>query len=196
MVTTPVAPDSRSLRESFDTDEIVGYARSPSDVLRLLVYGSIAVVLLLVTRYAQDAVLGFERDLRRVVLGVRHLLRGFLVQLDLRTPVGVQQLVLHQFDVAVDRVDAIQGDHLDALDRADIDAVGAKDAAVAIDEDVELALQAALGLVESDRLGVADLGFDSGVARAETAVFQRHARHHLTANAGVVVAPDEAAASG
>jgi undecaprenyl-diphosphatase len=85
MVTTPVAPDPRSLRESFDTDEIVGYARSPSDVLRLLVYGSIAVVLLLVTRYAQDAVLGFERDLvsalsfleppaERVLDGIAHLL--------------------------------------------------------------------------------------------------------------------------
>ena len=62
MTTTPVDPDARTLRESFDTDEIVGYARSPSDVLRLLAYGTIAVVLLLVTRYAQDAVLGFEQD--------------------------------------------------------------------------------------------------------------------------------------
>ncbi len=62
MVTTPVEPDVRALRESLDTDEIVGYVRSPSDVLRILAYGSVAVVLLLVTRYAQDAVLGFERD--------------------------------------------------------------------------------------------------------------------------------------
>ena len=37
--------------------------RSPSDVLRLLLYGSIAALLLLVTRYAQDTVLGFEQDL-------------------------------------------------------------------------------------------------------------------------------------
>ncbi len=63
MVTTPVAPDEMTLRERFDTDEIVGYERSPSDVLRLLVYGTVAIVLLIVTRYAQDAVLGFEQDL-------------------------------------------------------------------------------------------------------------------------------------
>jgi undecaprenyl-diphosphatase len=63
MVTTPVDRDVRTLRDSLDSDEIVGYARSPSDVLRLLAYGIIAVVLLLVTRYAQDAVLGFEQDL-------------------------------------------------------------------------------------------------------------------------------------
>ena len=62
MVTTPVAPDELTLREQFDTDEIVGYERSPSDVLRLLVYGAVSIVLLVVTRYAQDAVLGFEQD--------------------------------------------------------------------------------------------------------------------------------------
>ena len=40
----------------------MGYTRSASDVLRLLVYGTLAVILLLVTRYAEDAVLGFEQD--------------------------------------------------------------------------------------------------------------------------------------
>src|SRR5450432_846508 len=50
------APESR-----FDPDEVVGYSRSPSDVLRVLAYGVLAVVLLLVTRYAEDAVLGVER---------------------------------------------------------------------------------------------------------------------------------------
>jgi undecaprenyl-diphosphatase len=62
MVTTPVDAAPPSLRERLEADEIVGYARSPSDVLRLLLYGSLALVLLVVTRYAQDAVLGFERD--------------------------------------------------------------------------------------------------------------------------------------
>src|SRR3954447_20518793 len=62
MVTTPVDAAPPSLRERLEADEIVGYARSPSDVLRLLLYGSVALLLLLVTRYAQDAVLGFERD--------------------------------------------------------------------------------------------------------------------------------------
>ena len=80
------------------------------------------------------------------------------------------------------------------LMRADVDAVGAEDAAVAVDEDVELALQAALGFLEADRLGVADLGLERGVAGAETAIRQRQRRHHLAADAGVVVAPDQAAA--
>ena len=62
MVTTPADLDAPATRAAFDADEIVGYVRSPSDVLRLLAYGTVAVVLLLVTRYAQDAVLGFERD--------------------------------------------------------------------------------------------------------------------------------------
>ncbi|HEY3671660.1 MAG TPA: lysylphosphatidylglycerol synthase transmembrane domain-containing protein [Acidimicrobiia bacterium] len=62
MVTTPVDSTAPTLRDRFDTDEIVGYARSPSDVVRFLLYATIAVVLLVVTRYAQDAVLGFEQD--------------------------------------------------------------------------------------------------------------------------------------
>jgi uncharacterized protein (TIRG00374 family) len=62
MVTTPVSTAPPSLSERLEADEIVGYARSPSDVLRLLLYGSLALLLLLVTRYAQDSVLGFERD--------------------------------------------------------------------------------------------------------------------------------------
>jgi undecaprenyl-diphosphatase len=62
MVTTPVAPAPPSLSERLEADEIVGYARSASDVLRLLLYGSVALLLLFLTRYAQDAVLGFEQD--------------------------------------------------------------------------------------------------------------------------------------
>ena len=63
MVITPVDAAPPSLSERLEADEIVGYVRSPSDVLRLLLYGSIAALLLLVTRYAQDTVLGFEQDL-------------------------------------------------------------------------------------------------------------------------------------
>jgi undecaprenyl-diphosphatase len=62
MTTTEDAPAPPSLSERLEADEIVGYARSASDVLRLLLYGSVVLVLLFVTRYAQDAVLGFERD--------------------------------------------------------------------------------------------------------------------------------------
>src|SRR5262245_45968262 len=51
----------------FETDEIVGYARSPSDGLRLLVYALLAVGLLALTRWAEDALLGFERDVVRLL---------------------------------------------------------------------------------------------------------------------------------
>lgn len=62
MSTTTADAAPPTLSERLEADEIVGYVRSPSDVLRLLLYGTVALVLLLVTRYAQDAVLGFERD--------------------------------------------------------------------------------------------------------------------------------------
>src|SRR5215213_888467 len=99
-----------------------------------------------------------------------------------------------ELDVTVDGMNAIGRDHLDALHRADVDTIGAQDAAIAVDEDVELALQAALGLFEADRFRIADLCLDRGVAGVETAVRQRHRRHHLSTDAGVVVAPDQAPA--
>ncbi|HEX5586154.1 MAG TPA: hypothetical protein VFZ17_02505, partial [Acidimicrobiia bacterium] len=46
----------------FEPDVIVGYVRSPSDVLRLLVYSTLALALLGITRWAHDALLGFESD--------------------------------------------------------------------------------------------------------------------------------------
>ena len=77
---------------------------------------------------------------------------------------------LGQLDVAVDRVNAIGRDHLDAFDRADIDAVRAENAAIAVDEDIELALQTALGFFEADRLRVTNFGFDRGVAGVDPAI--------------------------
>lgn len=47
----------------YEADEVVGYSRSPSDVLRVLLYGVLTLVLLAVTRWAEDAVLGLEEDL-------------------------------------------------------------------------------------------------------------------------------------
>jgi undecaprenyl-diphosphatase len=62
MATTSLDPATGTSTAGFETEEILGYTRSASDVLRLLVYGAAALVLLAVARYAQDAVLGFERD--------------------------------------------------------------------------------------------------------------------------------------
>jgi undecaprenyl-diphosphatase len=50
-----------------DDDEVVGYVRSPSDVLRLVTYATATVVLLVVTRFAEDSVAGFERDVLDLV---------------------------------------------------------------------------------------------------------------------------------
>ncbi|MET0628715.1 MAG: lysylphosphatidylglycerol synthase transmembrane domain-containing protein [Acidimicrobiia bacterium] len=58
-----VAPDPTPVPDpQFEPDVIVGYVRSPSDVLRLMVYGTLAVALLGITRWAHDALLGFESD--------------------------------------------------------------------------------------------------------------------------------------
>ena len=86
----------------------------------------------------------------------------------LRTQFGPGHL--GEFDVAVDRVNAIGRHHLDAFDRADVDAVRAENAAIAVDENIELALQAALGFFEANGLCVADLCFDRGVAGVETSI--------------------------
>ena len=97
-------------------------------------------------------------------------------------------------DIAVDRVDAIGRDHFDAAVRAGIDAAVAENAAIAVDEDVELALQAALGLFEPDRLGVAGFDFERRVAAVRCRDPPPAATASPDADAGVVVAPDQAPA--
>ena len=63
MATTSLEPTAPPPSARFETEEIVGYTRSASDVLRLHRRTEpLAVVVLLVTRYAEDAVLGFEED--------------------------------------------------------------------------------------------------------------------------------------
>src|SRR5688572_24716171 len=90
-------------------------------------------------------------------------------------------------------MDTIGRDHLDAANRADIDAVRAENAAIAVDEDIELTLQTALGFLKTNRLGVAYLCLDGGITSVETPVRKRHRRHHLAPDTRVVVTPDEAA---
>jgi uncharacterized protein (TIRG00374 family) len=46
-----------------DPEEIVGYVRSASDVLRLVTFAAVALVLLALARWAQEGLLGVERDL-------------------------------------------------------------------------------------------------------------------------------------
>jgi len=48
--------------EMYVGEHIVRYARSPSDALRVVVFGSLAVVVVVATQWADDAILGFEED--------------------------------------------------------------------------------------------------------------------------------------
>ena len=44
-------------------EEVVGYQRSPSDVIRLIAYGGLTIVLVVLTRWATGTLNGFQRDL-------------------------------------------------------------------------------------------------------------------------------------
>ncbi len=68
-----------------------------------------------------------------------------------------------QFDVVVNGIDAIGRDHLDASMWTGVDTTIAENAAITVNKNVELTLQAALGLFESDRLGEANFDFKGSV---------------------------------
>src|SRR3954468_12184709 len=63
-----VSPDAAVL-ERFNLDDIVGYRRSPSDVLRLIIFGAVTVLLLGLTRWAESTVLALESDVVAIVGG-------------------------------------------------------------------------------------------------------------------------------
>ncbi len=56
--------------EVFGVDDIVGYRRSPSDVLRLILFGLATVVLLVFTRWAESTVRAFENDVVALFRGL------------------------------------------------------------------------------------------------------------------------------
>ena len=70
MTTTAPAAGSSVAATSADQiyvdERIVGYARSPSDALRVVVFGTVAVVVVAATQWAHDGILGFEEDLLQV----------------------------------------------------------------------------------------------------------------------------------
>jgi undecaprenyl-diphosphatase len=57
---SPGAPAPRS--GAVEPEEIVGYVRSASDVIRLITFGTLALLLLALARWAQEGLLGVERD--------------------------------------------------------------------------------------------------------------------------------------
>ena len=60
---TPVrGPSQTAAVEVFGRDDIVGYRRSPSDVVRLILFGLATVLLLALTRWAEGTVLAIQKD--------------------------------------------------------------------------------------------------------------------------------------
>ncbi len=62
MSVTSIAPDDVTSDEPRFDEDTLGYKRSASDLLRLVVYGLTAIALLVLTRWAENAVLGLESD--------------------------------------------------------------------------------------------------------------------------------------
>ena len=56
------AETSTTALEVFGVDDIVGYRRSPSDVMRLILFGLVTVALLALTHWAEGTVRAFESD--------------------------------------------------------------------------------------------------------------------------------------
>ncbi|MBK5287949.1 MAG: flippase-like domain-containing protein [Acidimicrobiia bacterium] len=65
-----------------EVEEVVGYRRSPSDVIRLLVFAAVTLALLGITRYAERTVRGVETDIVALFSGldttVTRVLNGFV----------------------------------------------------------------------------------------------------------------------
>ena len=58
------APDTGAV---YTHGTVVGYRRTPHDVLRLVVFGVTAIALYALAKWASDSVLGLEQDLVRLV---------------------------------------------------------------------------------------------------------------------------------
>jgi uncharacterized protein (TIRG00374 family) len=55
-------PSQIAAVEVFGHDDIVGYRRSPTDAVRLILFGTATILLLVLTRWAESTVLAFEND--------------------------------------------------------------------------------------------------------------------------------------
>jgi uncharacterized protein (TIRG00374 family) len=55
-------PSQTAAVEVFGLDDIVGYRRSPSDVVRLILFSVVTIVLLALTRWAEKTVVGIQDD--------------------------------------------------------------------------------------------------------------------------------------
>jgi uncharacterized protein (TIRG00374 family) len=112
-------------------EETLEYERSPRDLLRLLVYGAVALVLIALTIWLEDSVLGFEEDVVRlfnfISPAVERMLHGALewVSLCISGAILVWTLATRQFRllgyvvIAYAVAGALMWLALQLLDRAD-----------------------------------------------------------------------------
>ena len=62
----PIAASTARSGADGAAEEILQYERSPRDLLRLLVYTAVALLLIALTIWVEDSVLGFEEDIVRL----------------------------------------------------------------------------------------------------------------------------------
>ena len=106
-VATPVA----TAREVVEERDIIRWARSPSDLLRLLVLGGCAGLLAALTVWAEGAVIGFEEALlrllnfvpspaERILAGFSQILAGLVIAIVWLIPLVTRQFRLFGYVLA------------------------------------------------------------------------------------------------
>ncbi len=87
-------PTPTTALEVFGVDDIVGYRRSPSDVMRLILFSLATVALLTLTRWAEGTVRAFESDVVALFGGLNPSVERALSQ-TLSVAAGVMGLVVY-----------------------------------------------------------------------------------------------------
>jgi uncharacterized protein (TIRG00374 family) len=92
--TEALGPTQATALEVFGLDDIVGYRRSPSDVLRLILFGIATIGLLALTRWAEGTVRAFESDVVALFGGLNRSVEGALSQ-TLSVAAGIMGLAVY-----------------------------------------------------------------------------------------------------
>lgn len=85
-VTDPASASARGVDAFAPDEEVVGYVRSPSDLLRSCVFAVVALILLVLTRWAEETVIGVEEDVIALL--------GFVPPFAERVMAGAAQVLL------------------------------------------------------------------------------------------------------
>ena len=87
-------PTETSALEVFAVDDIVGYRRSPSDVVRLILFGLATIALLALTRWGESTVRAFESDVVALFGGLNRSVEQTLSQ-TLSVAAGIVSLAVY-----------------------------------------------------------------------------------------------------